>query len=92
MLALYLGRQTEVRTSLIFAAILMTAANPYVLWDVGFQFSFSATAGLIRMTPPLERVTERPLAALVGARHVGGGCGNGRLIPLCRLQLQRNGP
>jgi competence protein ComEC len=72
VLALYLGRQTEVRTSLIFAAILMTAVNPYVLWDVGFQLSFSATAGLIWLTPPLERVAERWLAVLIGPQHVRG--------------------
>ena len=43
VLALYLGRQAEVRTSLILASIVMTAANPYVLWDVGFQLNFAAT-------------------------------------------------
>jgi competence protein ComEC len=73
VLALYLGRQAEVRTSLIFAAIVMTAINPYVLWDVGFQLSFAATAGLIWLAPALERTAERPLAALVGAGHVRGG-------------------
>jgi competence protein ComEC len=73
VLALYLGRQSEVRTSLIFAAIVMTAINPYVLWDVGFQLSFAATAGLIWLAPLLERTAERPLAALVGAGHVRGG-------------------
>jgi len=72
VLALYLGRQTEVRTSLIFAAIVMTAANPYVLWDVGFQLSFAATAGLIWLTPPLERIAERWLAALIGPQRVRG--------------------
>jgi competence protein ComEC len=73
VLALYLGRQSEVRTSLIFAAIVMTAINPYVLWDVGFQLSFAATAGLIWLAPLLERTAERPLAALVGAGHARGG-------------------
>jgi competence protein ComEC len=70
MLALYFGRQTEVRTSLIFSVLLMTAINPHTLWDVGLQLSFAATAGLIWVTPPLERVAERWLTALVGAQHV----------------------
>jgi competence protein ComEC len=70
VLALYFGRQAEVRTSLIFSALLMTAINPYTLWDVGFQLSFAATAGLIWVAPPLERVAERWLTALVGAQHV----------------------
>lgn len=73
VLALYLGRQTEVRTSLILAALVMTAINPYALWDVGFQLSFAATAGLIWLTPPLERVAERCVRALVGGQHVRGG-------------------
>ena len=47
VLALYLGRQTEVRTSLIFAAIVMTAVNPFLLWNVGFKLGFAAMAGLI---------------------------------------------
>ncbi len=70
VLALYFGRQTEVRTSLIFSALLMTAINPHTLWDVGFQLSFAATAGLIWVTPPLEHVADRWLAALVGTQHV----------------------
>jgi competence protein ComEC len=73
VLALYLGRQSEVRTSLILAAIVMTAINPYVLWDVGFQLSFAATAGLIWLVPVLERVAERPLSALVGPGHARSG-------------------
>jgi competence protein ComEC len=73
VLALYLGRRSEVRTSLIFAAIVMTAINPYVLWDVGFQLSFAATAGLIWLVPLLERTAERPLSALVGPGHARGG-------------------
>ncbi|GAB4539840.1 MAG: DNA internalization-related competence protein ComEC/Rec2 [Anaerolineae bacterium] len=73
VLALYLGRQTEVRTSLVLAAFVMTALNPYALWDVGFQLSFAATAGLIWLTPPLERVAECGLRALVGRQHVRAG-------------------
>ncbi len=70
VLALYFGRQAEVRTSLIFSAVLMTALNPLTLWDVGFQLSFAATAGLVLLTAPLERLAERWLTVLVGPQRV----------------------
>jgi competence protein ComEC len=66
VLASYLGRPSEVRTSLVFSALAMTAANPLTLWDVGFQLSFAATAGLIWLVPPLERAAGRWLALLLG--------------------------
>jgi len=54
LLARILGRRTHGFAALSAAAILMTAINPYVLWDVGFQLSFAATLGLILYSPPLE--------------------------------------
>jgi competence protein ComEC len=69
VVAVYFGRQAEVRTSLILTAMLMTAANPYALWDVGFQLSFAATAGLVWLVPPLERAAEGWLAALLGPQR-----------------------
>jgi competence protein ComEC len=66
VVAVYFGRQAEVRTSLVLTAMLMTAANPYALWDVGFQLSFAATAGLVWLVPPLERAAESWLATLMG--------------------------
>jgi competence protein ComEC len=58
----YLGRGTYAPASLAAAAFVMTAHDPYVLWDVGFQLSFAATAGLVLYTEPLERFSERALA------------------------------
>jgi competence protein ComEC len=58
----YLGRGTYAPASLAAAAFLMTAHNPNVLWDVGFQLSFAATIGLVLYTEPLERFFERALA------------------------------
>ncbi len=69
IVALYLGRPTEARTSLVFSAVLMTALNPTTLWDVGFQLSFAATAGLVLLSSPLERAAGRWLAALAGPQH-----------------------
>jgi competence protein ComEC len=54
LLARYLGRQTHGLASLSCAAILMTAVNPYILMDVGFQLSFAATLGLILYAEPLK--------------------------------------
>jgi competence protein ComEC len=54
LLALRLGRQTDGLASLAAAAIAMTALNPLVLWDVGFQLSFAATLGLILYAEPLH--------------------------------------
>ena len=41
------GRKAHGITSLAFAVWLMSLHNPAVLWDVGFQLSAAATAGLV---------------------------------------------
>lgn len=61
LLARCLGRSTYAPISLAAAAIAMTAWNPYILWDVGFQLSFAATIGLVLYADPLERGCERAL-------------------------------
>jgi competence protein ComEC len=40
-------RQTDVITSISFAAILLLLYNPYTLFDIGFQLSFTATLSLV---------------------------------------------
>lgn len=55
LVAARLGRQTYGFASLAFAAMLLTAINPLLLWDVGFQLSFMATLGLIIYVEPLQR-------------------------------------
>lgn len=57
--ARYLGRPSYGPTALAAAAVLMTAWNPNFLWDVGFQLSFTATAGLVLFADPLERTFVR---------------------------------
>jgi len=48
MIALFRGRQIDIRRSLSLAFIGMLLYNPYYLvYDVGFLFSFSAIIGLI---------------------------------------------
>lgn len=83
VLALRFGRRAEVRTSLIFAAVLMTLVNPAWLRDPGFQLSFSATAGLIWLVPLLEDVLNRWLSRLRGAAALLSGLlGDGLTVTL----------
>ena len=53
--ATYLGRQSQVLTSLAAVAALMTLLDPSILWDVAFQLSFLATGGLALVAPALSR-------------------------------------
>jgi competence protein ComEC len=41
------GRRALALNTLAAALLLMTAANPYTLWDAGFQLSAAATLGLV---------------------------------------------
>ncbi len=63
----HLDRPTFAPASLAASAIVMTAINPYTLWDVGFQLSFAATIGLVLYTDPLEQAFERALTRLTSA-------------------------
>ncbi len=47
-------RRVYTPASLAFAALVMSALDPFVLWDVGFQLSFAAVLGLALFTSPLE--------------------------------------
>ena len=48
MLALFWGREINIRRLLSISAILMLIINPYFLvYDVGFLLSYSALIGLI---------------------------------------------
>ncbi|MCX7921922.1 MAG: DNA internalization-related competence protein ComEC/Rec2 [Clostridia bacterium] len=42
-----LRRETDVITSIAFAAMLLMFYNPYSIFDIGFQLSFAATLSLI---------------------------------------------
>jgi competence protein ComEC len=47
LLAGQVGRRPHALNGLAAAALIMTAANPLTLWDVGFQLSAAATLGLV---------------------------------------------
>ncbi len=57
--ATVLNRQTTALVSLSLACWAMTLANPLTLWDVGFQLSSAATAGLILFGADLTGALER---------------------------------
>ncbi|MBI4200673.1 MAG: DNA internalization-related competence protein ComEC/Rec2 [Chloroflexi bacterium] len=58
LLAVALGRQRSAFTALGFAAALMVALDPPVLYDISFQLSFAAMTGILLLWPPLERATD----------------------------------
>ncbi|MGH2497706.1 MAG: ComEC/Rec2 family competence protein [Ktedonobacteraceae bacterium] len=53
------GRVYNVYNALALAALLMSAFDPFVLWDAGFQLSFFGTLGIIVLTPLLMRPFQR---------------------------------
>ena len=68
LFAATLGRDRDPWSALSLAAVAMTAWDPSILWDVGFQLSVAATAGLLVLSEPLHnrlRWLPSPLAAIV---------------------------
>ena len=55
LIAQFLGRTYDLARALLFAGAVMVFINPYILlYDLGFQFSFMATLGLILIAPKFE--------------------------------------
>ena len=68
LFAATLGRDRDPWSALALAAVVMCAWDPRFLWDVGFQLSLAATAGLLVLSDPLHarlRWLPHPLAAIV---------------------------
>ncbi len=53
------GSRAHAASALALAALVMLLAAPPVLWDVGFQLSLLATAGLVWFGAPIERRLRR---------------------------------
>ncbi len=89
VVALHYGRQSDALNSLMAAAILMTALNPFTLWDLGFQLSFAATLGLVLYTPIVQRWFECGLRKLLseGAARKVVGLLNEALIVTLAAQI-----
>ena len=52
--AVWIGRPRSAMAALAFAAAVMVAVSPRLLWEVSFQLSFVAMAGLILLAPPFQ--------------------------------------
>lgn len=63
-----LRRESYLPASLAFAALVLSALNPLVLWDVSFQLSFFATLGLALFATPFTKAFEAALARWFPAR------------------------
>lgn len=57
LLGSLIGRISQSQRAFIWAGFFLLIANPLLLrWDIGFQLSFGATAGLIYLMPQLKRL------------------------------------
>lgn len=66
-----LGRPTFPFAPLLVAAIVMTIFQPSILWDIGFQLSFTATLGLMLYAEPLTRWSKAQLSKWLEPGAVG---------------------
>jgi len=89
VIAIHYGRQSDALNSLMAAAILMTALNPFTLWDLGFQLSFAATLGLVLYTPVVQGWFEGGLRRLLSeeATQKATGLLNEALIVTLAAQI-----
>jgi len=55
LFARQVGRRQTGLNSLTFTGALLAVFNPLVLWDAGFQLSFSATLGLMLYSEPFSK-------------------------------------
>lgn len=51
LLARETGRVSSIGQALLLVSTIMVAVNPWIITDIGFQLSLSATAGLIYLSP-----------------------------------------
>ena len=70
VLAPRIGRNYNVYTALALSSMLMSAIDPFVLWDTGFQLSFLGTLGIVLLTPYFQSLLGVLKALPLG--HIGG--------------------
>lgn len=76
LIASYLGRENDSFIAILFSATIMIIFNPFLaLFDVGFQLSFAALAGMIYLAPIFSKLLVKlpsylavPLAETTGAQ------------------------
>jgi competence protein ComEC len=71
LFARQVGRRQDGLNTLALTAAIMAVFNPYVVWDVGFQLSFSATLGLLLYATPFAEAFNR-----FASRRLGPGAVN----------------
>lgn len=77
LIAIYLGRESDSFIAILFSATVMIIFNPFLaLYDVGFQLSFIALAGMIYLAPlillvigklPLSNMLSETMGAQIAA-------------------------
>jgi competence protein ComEC len=84
-----LGRQRNAITALTFAAAIMTAFDPQVIYTASFQMSFMAMFGLVIILPPLQtagrRFLERMPDKFEGLSSITGFIYNSLAVTLAAL-------
>jgi ComEC/Rec2-related protein len=87
-----LGRRPDAPAALAVAALLLLAADPLQLHDVGFILSFTVVLGLILLASPLVRLLRRVCGLENMAGYVEAACRLGGELPAAerrRLLLRR---
>ena len=88
VLAQLVGRKSHALTSLAAASLVMTAADPLLLWSVSFQLSFVATLALIILEPALERGIYNWMAGQLGGDKAASWTRTARDMLLVTLAAQ----
>ncbi len=86
----FMGRPTFAPAGLFTAAMVMTLANPHILWEVGFQLSFAATLGLMIYFNPWKSWLEsgiQKFAFPVPAKQLASFLGDVLLATLAAMLL-----
>jgi len=86
--AFLFGRLSTTSHAFVLAFLGILAFDPMVLWHVGFQLSFAATAGILWLRPPLAarlRTLPRPVAEAVAI----GIAAQAAVFPLIALHFGR---
>ncbi len=61
-----IGRQRSAIIALTFAAAIMVAIEPQIMWTASFQMSFAAMSGLILIAPFLQTLGRKAIRATMG--------------------------
>jgi len=54
-----LFRQVDLVNSISFSAFILLLANPFSIFDAGFQLTYTATLAIILFAPPLQKILPR---------------------------------